>query len=313
VIRFDDLAAAVRRGDYAFVLEHADALLFQGNCPPNKVGWVFFYKCDAALSLDKPVLAIAAGEQALSWAVQNKAVALEGKVRLHQACALLSLGRMGDAVKLLEGYVAGLKKHPAWKEREDLVRFHLAVAYRHAGRLPEAVEQYRKALLLPESQPGAHVQIRQNLAWALLLLGDAEGAREQLDMVADNVRATLSLSRHLSLWADRSALHLLEGDLTAAKASCQEVLDALEEKTRAVHLATTYVTLGRIALAEGNRTEAQRCSMLARTHAEKAERWDLHNEATRLWVSASEKGGNLREAGDMASAIRLLVVGRGDP
>jgi tetratricopeptide (TPR) repeat protein len=313
VIRFDDLAAASRRGDYGYVLEHADTLLFQGDCPPDQVGWVFFHKCDAALSLDKPVLAIAAGEQALSWAVQHKDAELEGRVRLHQACALLSLGRMAESARLLEGYVAGLKKNPSWKQREDLVRFHLAVAYRHTGRLQEAAQQYRKALLLPESQPGVHVQIRQNLAWALLLLGDAEGAREQLELVAGNVRETLSLSRHISLWTDRAALHLLEGDLSGAKAACRQVIDALDETARAVHLATTYVTLGRIALSEGDRPEAQRCSMLARTHAEKAERWDLHNEATRLWVSASEKGGNLREAGDMASAIRLLVIGRGDP
>jgi tetratricopeptide (TPR) repeat protein len=313
VIRFDDLIAAIQQGDSGFVLEHADALLFQGDCPPDRVGWVFYYKCDAAMAADKPVLAIAAGEQALTWALQHKDVTLEGRVRIHSACALLRLGRTGEAAQLLEEYLKGMKKHASWREFEDLARYNLGVAYRHSGRLQEAVEQYRKALGLPESGPGTHVQIRQNLAWALLLLGDAEGARVELDKVADHVRETLSLGRLTSLWVDRAALHLLEGDLSAAKSACRQVLDALDEKNRAVHLATTYVTLGRIALAEGDRAEAQRCSMLARTHAEKAERWDLHNEATRLWVSASEKGGTSREANGMASVVRLLVVGRGDP
>jgi tetratricopeptide (TPR) repeat protein len=313
VIRFEELAKAARRGDGAFVLEHADALLFQGDCPPDKVGWVFYYKCDAALGTDKPVLAIAAGEQALTWAKTQHDADLEGRVRIHLGCAMLRLGRTGEAAVLLEEYLAGITNHADWKENEDLARYNLAVAYRHSGRLTEAVAQYRKALELPESRPGSHVQMRQNLAWALLLLGDAEGARAQLDLVGEHVRDTLSLDKATSLWVDRAALYLLEGDLPAAKAACNMVLEALEEKNRAIYLATTYVTLGRIALAEGDKAEAQRCSLLARTHAEKAERWDLHNEATRLWVSASEKGGATCETSGLASAVRLLIVGRGGP
>ncbi|HWH71639.1 MAG TPA: tetratricopeptide repeat protein [Candidatus Sulfotelmatobacter sp.] len=313
MIRFEELAAAARRGDFSFVLEQADALLFQGDCPPDRVGWVFYYKCDAALSTDKPVLAIAAGEQALTWALAAKDVDLEGRVRIHLGCAMLRLGRTGEAAGLLEAYISGMKKHPEWKENEDLARANLAVAYRHSGKLPEAVVQYRKSLELPESRPGSHVQIRQNLAWALLLMGDAEGARSQLDQVGQHVRETLNLDKAMSLWVDRAALHLLEGDTAGAKQACEMVLAALDEKNRAVYLATTYVTLGRIHLAEGNKEEVQRCSMLARTHAEKAERWDLHNEATRLWVSASEKGGTASEASGLASAVRLLIVGRGSP
>lgn len=313
MIRYEELVEAARRDDCAFVLENADALLFQGDCPADKVGWVFYYKCDAALGADKPVLAIAAGEQALTWALAQKETDLEGRARIHLGCAMLRLGRTGEAASLLEGYIAGMKKHPGWKANEDLARYNLAVAYRHSGRLQDAVAQYRKALELPESRPGSHVQMRQNLAWALLLIGDAEGAREQLDLVAGNVRETLSLDKAASLWVDRAALYLLEGDTAGAKAACHRVLEAFDEKNRAVYLATTYVTLGRIALSEGNRAEAQRCSMLARTHAEKAERWDLHNEATRLWVSASEKGGTSGEASGLASAVRLLIVGRGGP
>lgn len=313
MIRYDDLAAAVRRGDHGFVLDHADALLLQGDCPAQKVGWVFYYKCDSALALDKPVLAIAAGEQSLTWALQQKDHLLEGLARIHLGCALLRLGRVAEAAAMFEEYLKGLKKHPSWHELEDMARYNLGVAYRHSGRLQEAAVQYRRALQLPESVPGHHVQIRQNLAWVLLLVGDAEGAREQLDHVAANVRETLSLARLTSLWADRAALCLLEGDLAGAKAACNQVLDALDEKSRAVHLATTYVTLGRIHLTEGDKAEAQRCSMLARTHAEKAERWDLHNEATRLWLSAAEKGGTACEPNGLAAAVRLLIAGRGDP
>ena len=310
MVHFDDLAAAAKRGDAAFVLEHADQVLIGGQCPAEKVGWVFYYKCDAALGADKNVLAIAAGEQALTWARQTKDVELEGRVGLCLSLGMLRLGRVAEAARLLEDYLAGMKKHKVWQKHEDVARYNLAVAYRHSGRLREAVEQYRKALELKESWPGSHVQIRQNLAWALMLLGDSAAAKEQLDAVAGVVRETLSLSRNTSLWVDRAALHLLEGDTTAAKAACQQVLDALEERTRAVHLATTYVTLGRIALAEGNLADVQRFSMLARTHSENAERWDLHNEATRLWVNASEKGGSHGEETGLARAVRLLVIGR---
>lgn len=310
---FEALAAAAKRGEYGYVLEHADALLLKGVCPPEKVGWVFYYKCDAALTAGKPVLAIAAGEQALTWAQQAKDTELEGKVRLCLGYAMLRLGRVAEVAALLEGYLAGLKKHRAWKAHEGLARYNLGVAYRHAGRLREAVEQYRKAIELPESIPGLRVQIRQNLAWAYLLLGEETLAREQLDAVAQHVRDTLSLARLTSLWVDRAALHLLEGDLVGAKAACQQVLAALDEKQRATHLSTTYITLGRIALTEGDVAEAQRCSMLARTHAEKAERWDLHNEGTRLYVSASENGGTKREEENgLAGAVRLLVIGRSD-
>ncbi len=312
MVQFEDLAGAISREDHEFVLEHADAVLIQGDCPPEKVGWVFLYKCAAALGTGQLVLAIASGEQALTWATQQKESALERQARLCLGYAMLRTGRVSEAVGLLEGYLAGMANHPAWQKQEGLARFNLGVAYRHSGRLHEAVAEYRKALALPEDSPGLHVQIRQNLAWALLLLHDAVGAREQLDAVAEHVRETLSLSRHISLWVDRAALCVLEGDLSRARDACQQVLQALDEKERAVHLATTYVTLGRIALAEGDREEAQRCSMLARAHAEKAERWDLHNEGTRLWVAASEKGGRMSAEAAMAGSVRLLVVGRRD-
>jgi tetratricopeptide (TPR) repeat protein len=313
VIRFDDLAAAALRGENEFVLQHADTVLIEGDCPPKKIGWVFYFKCDAALGAANPILAIAAGEQAVSWAIAHKDADLEGRVRICLAYAMLQLGRVAEVVALLEGYLKGLKKNPAWREFEDLARYNLAVAYRHSGRLRDAVDQYRCALLLPESRSESHVQFRQNLAWALMLLGEAEAAREQLDMVAEHVREGLSLGRLTSLWVDRAALCLVEGDTAGAKKACRQVLDALDERARAVHLATTYVTLGRIALVEGAPEEAKRYSMLARTHAETAERWDLHNEGTRLFVSASEKGGKKLDTETLAGAVRLLVVGRGDP
>lgn len=310
MIQFDDLAAAARRGDSEFVLQQADPLLLQGDCPPERVGWVFYYKCDAALNVDQVILAIAAGEQALTWAEQQRDGALEGRTRILLSYALLQLGRVSEAAALLETYMAGLSQHPEWQGQEDIARFNLGVAYRHSGRLIEACQQYRSALALTESRPGLHDQIRQNLAWALLLLGDTGAARIELEAVAESVRRTLSLSRLTSLWVDRAALCLLQGDSAGAKAACRQVLEALDERERGAHLATTYVTLGRIALAEGNWEEAQRCSMLARNHAEQAERWDLHNEGTRLWVNASEKGGRHGEENALAAAARLLMLGR---
>lgn len=311
MVQFDELAAAARRGDTQFVLQHADDLLLQGECPSDRVGWVFYYKSDAALEAGRNVLAIAAGEQALSWAQRHKAGDLEGRARLVLSYGLLRLGRVAEAAALLETFLKGLRRHAAWRPLEDLARFNLGVAYRHCGRIAEALQQYRRALELPESSPGLHDQVRQNLAWALLLLQDAPAARTELEAVADSVRRTLSLSRLTSLWVDRAALYLLEGDTAGARAACRQVLEALDERERGAHLATTYVTLGRIALAEGDREEARRCSLLARTHAEQAERWDLHNEGTQLWVIASEKGGTDRDEEDaLASVARLLVIGR---
>jgi tetratricopeptide (TPR) repeat protein len=313
VISFEELSAAFKRGDAAFVLAHADALLMGGDCPAEKVGWVFYYKCDAALELNQSVLAIAAGEQAFTWAQAARDEELEGRVRICLAFALMQLGRVAEAATLLEGYVSGLPERPDWRRFEDLARYNLAWAYRQSGRLTEAVSQYRAALALPESRPDTHIQIRQNLAWALILLGDAAGAQRELEFVAEQVREGLDLARMTSLWTDRAALHLLKGEIAAAKRACQEVLRALDERQRHVHLATTYVTLGRIALTEGEVAEAQRCSMLARTHAEKAERWDLHNEGTRLWVAATQKGGMAHDQGGLATAARLLVISRSIP
>jgi len=281
-----------------------------GNCPPDKIGWVFYYKSHAAMDDGKAVLAIAAGEQALTWALQVSDSALEGRVRAGLGYALLRLGRVAEAAELLEAFVDGLDRNPGWAALEGHVRFNLAVVYRHSGRVIEAITQYRRVLEMPESTPGFYAQVRQNLAWALILMGDAAEARKQLECVADSVRETLSLSRLTSFWVDQAALHLLEGDASAARAACNQVLEALDENERRAHLATTYVTLGRIALAEGEQAEAKRCSLLARTHAEKAERWDLHNEATRLWVSASEKGGIDREEDLLSAASRLLIIGR---
>ena len=225
----------------------------------------------------------------------------------------MALGRVADAAALLEAYIEGLTKHPEWAQFEDLARYNLAWAYRQSGRLVEAVAQYRAALALPESRPETHVQIRQNLAWALMLLGDAGGARAELDRVAEVVREGLDLARMTSLWADRAALYLLEGDRRAAKEACQQVLLALDERQRHVHLATTYITLGRIALAEGEMEETQRCARLARVHAEQAERWDLHNEGTQLVVAATQKGGNAHDQGGLATVARLLLISRNLP
>lgn len=309
---FADLATAACRGDGAYVLRHADAVLMEGLCPADKAGWVFYYKSDAALDAGETVLAIAAGEQALLWAVQQPDSELEGRIRLTLSYALLRLGRVAEASALLEQYLADLDRRPEWQRHEGLARFNLGVAYRHSGRLSEAVQQYRQALSLPESQPGFHAQIRQNLGWALLLLGDAPAARMQLDLVAADVRETLSLSRLTSLWVDRAALCLLEGDTAGARSACQQVIDALDDRQRGAHLATTWITLGRIALADGDEEEARRCSQIARSHAERAERWDLHNEGTRLWVTAGQKGGDRDDQGVLAAAARLLVIGRRD-
>ncbi|HLO04173.1 MAG TPA: hypothetical protein VK191_13765 [Symbiobacteriaceae bacterium] len=313
MITFEELQAAFKQRDAATILANADALLMSGNCPPEQIGWVFYYKCDAALDQNQVVLAIAAGEQALSWSQSAHEGTLEGRVRICLAFALMALGRVADAAALLEAYIDGLTRHPEWAQFEDLARYNLAWAYRQSGRLVEAVTQYRAALALPESRPETHVQIRQNLAWALMLLGDSAGARIELDLVARSVREELDLARMTSLWADRAALHLLEGDREAAKQACQQVLRALDERQRHVHLATTYITLGRIALAEANLEETQRCAMLARTHAEQAERWDLHNEGTQLWVAATQKGGNAHDQGGLATAARLLLISRNLP
>lgn len=313
MITFEELQAAFKQRDAATILANADALLMSGNCPPEQVGWVFYYKCDAALDQNQVVLAIAAGEQALSWAESAHDGPLEGRVRICLSFALMALGRVADAAALLEAYVAGLGAHPEWAQFEDLARYNLAWAYRQSGRLLEAVAQYRAALALPESRPETHVQIHQNLAWALMLLGDAAGARAELDLVAGFVKEELDLARMTSLWADRAALYLLEGDREAAKRACQQVLLALDERGRHVHLATTYITLGRIALAERNLAETERCARLARIHAEQAERWDLHNEGTQLVVAATQKGGNAHDQGGLATAARLLLISRNLP
>lgn len=313
MVTFEELRAAVKRRDAAAILAGADGLLMSGSCSPEQIGWVFYYKCDAALDQNQVVLAIAAGEQALSWAISSQDAPLEGRVRICLSFALMALGRVADAAELLEAYIAGLPAHPEWTEFEDLARYNLAWTYRQSGRLVEAVAQYRAALALPESRPETHVQIRQNLAWALIFLGDSAGARQELDEVAAYVRERLDLARMTSLWADRAALHLLEGDREAAKQACQQVLQALDERHRHVHLATIYVTLGRIAMAEANREESLRYAMLARTHAEQAERWDLHNEGTQLMVAATQKGGNAHDQGGLASAARLLLISRSLP
>lgn len=313
MITFEELQAAFKRKDAATILANADALLMSGNCSPEQIGWVFYYKCDAALDQNQVVLAIAAGEQALSWAESTHDGPLEGRVRICLSFALMALGRVADAAALLEAYMNGLPAHPEWAQFEDLARYNLAWAYRQSGRLVEAVTQYRAALALPESRPETHLQIRQNLAWALMLLGDAGGARAELDLVARAVRETLDLARMTSLWTDRAALHLLEGDREAAKQACQQVLLALDERQRHVHLATTYITLGRIALAEGDLAETERCARLARLHAEQAERWDLHNEGTQLVVAATQKGGNAHDQGGLATAARLLLISRNLP
>ncbi len=180
--------------------------------------------------------------------------------RAHMSLAEILLARMnaGAAVPMAE---AAVNAEPQRADARNL----FGSALQAVGRVPEAIEQYRRALAL---QPGL-VNARFNLANALVRAGKLEEAIDQYHRVlAAYPKDTLAGDR-LAGALRTSARQLTSQDKTeAAEARYRELIE------RAPQDAATRVEFGDVLLRRGKRQEAV-------AQYQKALAIDPQNEAAR--------------------------------
>jgi tetratricopeptide (TPR) repeat protein len=127
------------------------------------------------------------------------------EAHIHRGILLNDLGRTDEAAEAFRQAAAnntsqssGFPAHIA----ANLANHHalLAAAYAEFGALPEAIEQYRRAVALGPN----FADLRYKLARALLEAGDVLSAREELERVVSDrpnfvdALASLGLARYLS-------------------------------------------------------------------------------------------------------------------
>lgn len=144
-------------------------------------------------------------------------------------------GRLEEAIAILEPRVPQFDQTPA-------VRDALARMLEQAGRLDQAVEHYRRAVVAE----GADASIRERLAVALYRLERFDEALGQLNRIDQD-----------ALMDGRADLQTMRADCLAATGRLSEARTAYEQATRS---DPTYVPafrgLARAALTEGDRRRA---------------------------------------------------------
>lgn len=154
---------------------------------------------------------------------------------LAYAELLAGNGRLNEAIAVIEPRVSQFDQTPALRDA-------LARLLEQAGRLEQAVEHYRRAVVAE----GADASIRERLAVALFRLERFDEALGQLNRLD-----------HEALLDNRADLQTVRADCLAATGRFPEARTVYEQATRT---DPTYVPafrgLARAALAEGDRRRA---------------------------------------------------------
>jgi len=162
----------------------------------------------------------------------------------------------------------------------------IASVYKQQGRMPEAAEEYRRALALA---PGA-VLMRNSLAVCLLEMGDSAGGEEMLRA------AIASDPGYAPAWRNLGRLLAQKGDTLAAIAAERRACDADP------YLTTAASDLARLLFARGDYAESERVLREALSRAPRDENI-LWNLAVLLGTRLG-RGGEAEALLDRLSAVR---------
>jgi predicted O-linked N-acetylglucosamine transferase (SPINDLY family) len=190
----------------------------------------------------------------------------QAPIHFRLCSLLLSLGRAADAVAALQRAADACPNHAT-------ILAALGVALQVSGRLPDAIENYRRALQLHEADPQTHC----NLSLALCALAKsaeaATHARRAVELNPRDAEAHNCLGIALcgskqqaeaakafqTAIALRPEFHYYTG-LAAALRDCDRLDEALAAVRRAIELnprhAEAYMNLGGILLDLGRADEA---------------------------------------------------------
>jgi DNA-binding SARP family transcriptional activator len=160
--------------------------------------------------------------QALNAAARGaRTPRLRGEALYNRAGVLVQQQRHADAEEHLKAAVA-LFRESAEHVREARTLQLLALSYHQRGLLKEARRGYENVLELLGMLGQPTALIRMNLAEVLLLLGEADASRAQLDQAAlsagENPRARAYVQINRALW------YLTQGQAEAATPLLQAVL-----------------------------------------------------------------------------------------
>jgi tetratricopeptide (TPR) repeat protein len=229
----------------------------------------------------------AAGALPLLWEAAGLAPA-DGDIQDHLGAALERMGALDAAVV---AYRAAASAHPparaagrhlvlalAIDPRYALARYNLALVLLHADRLPQAVEELRRALTLTST-----AELHYTLGIACWRLGDLDRASAELRAAvdADGTFADAHLARGSVLQA--------RGDLEGSAAALSRAI-ALRPALPAPHVVMAQ-TLARAGDDAGARREAA-----------EAERLRVEAQRSQEAATLTAAGTQTMEAGDAAAA-----------
>jgi TolB-like protein/DNA-binding winged helix-turn-helix (wHTH) protein/Flp pilus assembly protein TadD len=271
-------AAALSRAVERF----QDALALQPSYAPAHAGLADVHVLRAFYGLEKPREALSAARQAALAALRHDPAAAEA----HTAIALVRLYADWDWSGAEEAFTRALALNPG----DAMARHRYGYYYLRArGRIPEAVDEVRRALALDPLSLGINVA-----------LADLYVDAGRVDQALDQCRRTLELNSGFHVaHIVRAEAYERRGDLASAIASFERAA------TLAPSSATPVVEIARLHAQAGRTTEARRIL------AERATP-DQHVgtlQRARLHVALGETGEALRVL-EEAYQDRLLGIER---
>jgi non-specific serine/threonine protein kinase/serine/threonine-protein kinase len=149
--------------------------------------------CRVSLKLDDGAMSLAYSTVAMEEALRQK---LTGKpllnIQLAHAASLESVGRTGDALKLLEESRATAAKSSSSRDRLDLVNKQLIVLLRNLGDYVGAAKIQRDKLAYVRSLPETKAA---GIITELLLLSTYESSADELEPAFAHAQEALALAR----------------------------------------------------------------------------------------------------------------------
>lgn len=243
-----------RRGEYMQCRRICEALLGLESASVEEHATAALMGAETAYQLDDIHAAIALSRRALDLAERLGDADRCGRAYFRLCGALIAAGENQSAVETALAFVDGMAGRWPHLDGELGAKAlsNLAMAYRNLRRYPEALRSYWQSLV--RFQRSNHVEgeinCRIQTAWLLTLLGDLDGADEQLRLSATLLSPNVSVTLSVHQLTTEALLRMHQGQFAEALELAGEVLAPgrrqVPEASRAVALFVTGVVSTRV-------------------------------------------------------------------
>ncbi|MBO9539096.1 tetratricopeptide repeat protein [bacterium] len=144
-------------------------------------------------------------------------------------------------------------------------RCALACAWLRAGKIPEAIEGFRRGLRLIEVSGAAELRTEGliGLAQALMVAGETDEARQQLRQALEDARRTRNVLQQGAAHLLLARLERLAGNLSESQEALGLALNHLEHVGSRFEIARGHLETAHLQLARKQRDRARESLMLA--------------------------------------------------